>query len=54
MFLRDFLGRIVDGILGIITQLVSFIMFLTSQRRQSLHDVIASTTVLYDPNKVLG
>lgn len=54
MFLRDVLGRIVDGILSLITELVSFIMFLTTQRRQSLHDVIASTTVLYDPNKVLG
>lgn len=54
MLLRDFVGRIVDGVLSFITELVSFIMFLTTQRRQSLHDTIASTTVLYDPNKVLG
>lgn len=54
MALRDFVGRIVDGILGAITQLISFIMFLATQKRQALHDTIASTTVLYDPNKVLG
>jgi uncharacterized RDD family membrane protein YckC len=34
--------------------LISFIMFLTSPKRQSLHDLIGGTTVLYDPNKVLG
>jgi uncharacterized RDD family membrane protein YckC len=54
MALRDFLGRIVDGILGGITQLISFIMFLATDKRQSLHDKVASTTVVYDPQKVLG
>jgi uncharacterized RDD family membrane protein YckC len=54
MALRDVVGRIVEGILGLITQLVSFILFLTTQRRQALHDMIASTTVLHDPNKILG
>jgi uncharacterized RDD family membrane protein YckC len=44
----------VDGVLGIITQLISFIMFLTNDQRQSLHDKVASTTVVYDPQKVLG
>jgi uncharacterized RDD family membrane protein YckC len=54
MALREIIGRIVDGILGIITGLISFIMFVTGNKRQSLHDLVASTTVLHDPNKVLG
>jgi uncharacterized RDD family membrane protein YckC len=54
MALRDIIGRLVDGILSIITELVSFILFLTSGKRQSLHDLVGGTTVLYDPRKVLG
>lgn len=54
MALREIVGRIVDVILNFITLLISFIMFVTGDKRQSLHDMIASTTVLYDPNKVLG
>ena len=54
MALRDILGRIVDGILSIITGLISFIMFVSGDKHQSLHDKVASTTVVYDPNNVLG
>jgi uncharacterized RDD family membrane protein YckC len=54
MALREIVGRIVDGIFGPITQLISFILFVTGDRRQSLHDHVASTTVVYDPNRVLG
>ena len=54
MALREVVGRIVDGVLSIITLLVSFIMFLTSEKRQSLHDLVGGTIVVYDPNKVLG
>jgi uncharacterized RDD family membrane protein YckC len=54
MALRDIIGRIVDGILSIITGLVSFIMFVSGDQHQSLHDKVASTTVVYDPNGVLG
>ena len=54
MALRDILGRIVDGILSIITGLISFIMFVSGDKRQSLHDKVARTTVVYDPNQVLG
>lgn len=54
MALREIIGRIVDGILSIITALISFILFVTGVKRQSLHDMVASTTVVYDPNKVLG
>jgi uncharacterized RDD family membrane protein YckC len=54
MALREIVGRICDGILSFITGLISFIMFVSGNQRQSLHDKVASTTVVYDPNKVLG
>jgi uncharacterized RDD family membrane protein YckC len=54
MALREIIGRLVDGILGGITELISFVLFASTEKRQSLHDMIASTTVLHDPNKVLG
>ncbi len=54
MALRDIIGRIVDGILSIITGLISLIMFVTGKEHKSLHDLVAGTVVLYDPNNVLG
>jgi uncharacterized RDD family membrane protein YckC len=54
MALREIVGRIVDGILSIITYLVSFIFMLTRPDRRTLHDLIAGTVVLYDPSKVLA
>jgi uncharacterized RDD family membrane protein YckC len=54
MALREVIGRIVESILSIVTELISFILFLSTDKRQSLHDLVASTTVLHDPNKVLG
>ncbi len=53
MALREIIGRIVDGILSVITLLISFIMFVSGKQHQSLHDLVAGTVVLYDPNKVL-
>jgi len=53
MALREIIGRIVDNILGI-TALVSFILFLTGKERKALHDYVAGTVVLHDPNKVLA
>ncbi|WP_375480866.1 RDD family protein [uncultured Jatrophihabitans sp.] len=53
MALRDIVGVIVQQILSIITGLISFILFLSSAKRQSLPDLIGGTVVLYDPNKVL-
>jgi uncharacterized RDD family membrane protein YckC len=53
MALREIVGRIVDGILSFITELVSLIFMLTRPDRRTLHDLIAGTVVLYDPNKVL-
>lgn len=52
MALRNIVGEIVEGIF--ILPIVGFIMFLVTGKRQSLHDVIGGTTVVYDPNKVLG
>jgi uncharacterized RDD family membrane protein YckC len=53
MALREIIGRLVDGILGIITGLTSFILFLATRERRALHDYVAGTVVLHDPNKVL-
>jgi len=53
MALREIIGRIVDGILGI-TLLVSFILMLTRPDRRCLHDLVAGTVVVHDPNKILG
>jgi uncharacterized RDD family membrane protein YckC len=54
MALREIIGRFVDGILSIITLLTSFILMVSGKRRQSLHDLIAGTVVLRDPNNVLA
>jgi uncharacterized RDD family membrane protein YckC len=53
MALREIVGGIANGVLSIITELISFILFLTSAKRQPFQDLIASTVVLYDPNKVI-
>ena len=54
MALREVVGRIVDSILSIITLLVSFILMCSRPDRRCLHDLIAGTVVLHDPNKVLA
>jgi uncharacterized RDD family membrane protein YckC len=54
MALREIIGRIVDGILSFVTLLVSFILMCTRSDRGCLHDLIAGTVVLHDPNKVLA
>ena len=54
MALRNIVGGIAQGILSIITLLISFILFLTRPDRRSLPDLIASTVVVHDPNKVLA
>jgi uncharacterized RDD family membrane protein YckC len=54
MALREIVGRIADGILSAITELISFVMFVTSKDHKALHDHIAGTVVLYDPNKTLA
>lgn len=54
MALREIVGRFVDGILSFISALVSFILFLSTKERKSLHDYVAGTVVLYDPDGRLG
>jgi uncharacterized RDD family membrane protein YckC len=54
MALREIIGRLVDGILSIVTLLLSFIFMCTRSDRRCLHDLIVGTVVLHDPNKVLA
>jgi uncharacterized RDD family membrane protein YckC len=54
MALREVVGRIAEGILSFITLLISLILMLTRPDRRCLHDLIAGTVVLNDPNKVLA
>jgi hypothetical protein len=54
MALRDIVGGIAQGILSLITAIVSFVLFLSGKKHQSLPDLIGGTVVVYDPNKVLG
>jgi uncharacterized RDD family membrane protein YckC len=54
MALREIVGRICDGILSIITELTSLIFMLSRPDRKTLHDLVAGTVVLHDPNKVLS
>ena len=54
MALREIPGRIIDDLLGIISLITSFVLFVTGKEHRALHDYIAGTVVLYDPNKVLA
>jgi uncharacterized RDD family membrane protein YckC len=54
MALREIVGRIAEEIVGPITLLASFILMMSSQDRKSLHDLIAGTVVVHDPNHVLS
>jgi uncharacterized RDD family membrane protein YckC len=54
MALREVCGSIVEGILGIVTQITSFVLMVAGRERKSIHDYIAGTVVLYDPDKVLA
>jgi uncharacterized RDD family membrane protein YckC len=52
MALREIVGGIVEGFF--IIGLISFIMMLTGRERKTIHDHIAGTVVLYDPDKRLA
>jgi uncharacterized RDD family membrane protein YckC len=54
MALREIAGHLIDGILGFITEITSFVLFVAGKKHQALHDVIAGTVVLHDPDKVLA
>lgn len=53
MALREIIGRIGDGILSIITELTSLILMIAGRERKTIHDYVAGTVVLYDPDHVL-
>jgi uncharacterized RDD family membrane protein YckC len=53
MLLREVVGVFLIGLIPF-TQLVSFILFLARPDRKSLHDLVASTVVVHDPNRILG
>ncbi|HLH99449.1 MAG TPA: RDD family protein [Acidimicrobiales bacterium] len=53
MALREIIGRFVESLL-FITLVVSFVLFLARRDHRSIHDLIASTVVVHDPNKVLA
>ena len=52
MALREVVGGIIEGIW--IIGLVSFIFMCTRGDRRTIHDMIAGTIVLHDPNRVLA
>jgi len=54
MALREIPGRLIDGILSFITLITSFVLMVAGKERKALHDWIAGTVVLHDPNKVLA
>jgi len=54
MALRETIGRILDGILSIITEVISLVFMLTRPDRKTIHDLVAGTVVLHDPDKVLS
>jgi len=53
MLLRETIGRIAENILSIFTEVLSLILMLSRPDRKTLHDLVAGTVVLYDPDKVL-
>lgn len=53
MALREVIGRIADGILSIVTEVTSLILMLVGKERRTIHDYVAGTVVLYDPDNVL-
>jgi uncharacterized RDD family membrane protein YckC len=54
MALREIIGGLAEGILSVVSELISFIMFLSRGDRRCLHDLIAGTVVVHDPGKVLA
>jgi uncharacterized RDD family membrane protein YckC len=53
MALREIVGAYICEGICIIVGIVSFFMFV-GESRQAIHDKVAKTIVLHDPNKVLG
>jgi uncharacterized RDD family membrane protein YckC len=54
MALREIAGRLIDSILSFISLITSFVLMVAGKEHKALHDWIAGTVVLHDPNKVLS
>jgi RDD family protein len=54
MALRQIIGGFVEGILSLLTELVSFIMMVASKEHRAIHDHIAGTVVIDDPDDLLA
>ncbi|HEX7739406.1 MAG TPA: RDD family protein [Marmoricola sp.] len=54
MALRNIIGGIAQGILSIITEVISFVMFLSDDHHRTIPDRVGGTVIVHDPNKVLG
>jgi len=54
MALREIAGRTINHVLGAITLLTSFVLFVSGREHKALHDWIAGTVVLHDPDRVLA
>jgi uncharacterized RDD family membrane protein YckC len=54
MALRETIGRFLEGILSIVTEVISLVFMFTRPDRKTIHDLVAGTVVLYDPDKVLA
>jgi uncharacterized RDD family membrane protein YckC len=52
MALRNIIGCVIEDVW--IIGIISFILMCVNKDRRSLHDMIAGTVVLHDPNKVLA
>ena len=53
MALREIAGRFIENILGVISEIASLILMIVTKERKALHDWVAGTVVLRDPDKVL-
>ena len=54
MALREIPGRIINHVFGIFTLLTSFVLFVAGREHKALHDWIAGTVVLHDPDRILA
>jgi hypothetical protein len=54
MALREIVGVGICTSLILITQVVSFVLFLSGKERKALADHVASTVILRDPNNILA
>jgi uncharacterized RDD family membrane protein YckC len=54
MALREIIGGILESVLSIFTQVLSFILMVVGKERKCLRDHVAGTVVLHDPHNILG